>query len=143
MASHGLQMVKSRRPDVLEPEVVDGNENPSSSTGKKFEVSPELAQGVMNLVTKVVDGRHEIDVIRANSDSEIAKVEAEIERIVADAKAYVDKLQADSKAWNEKHDRKCRMVESILSRLDANHPEWSDEIRKKFLDFALAEISDS
>ncbi len=143
MARHGLQIIKSERPDVLEPEVMDGKDMPSSSTGKKFEVSPELAQGVMNLVNKVVDGRHEIDVIRANSDSEIKKVEAEIERIVADAKAYVDKLQADSKAWNEKYDRKCKLVESTLSRLDANHPEWSDEVRKRIIDLAISAISDS
>lgn len=140
MARHGLQLVKSSRSDALEPEVLDGNGAMSSSAGKTFGVSPEIAQGLMRMASKVMDGRHEIDLIRANSDKEVARIAKEIDRVVQEAEADVKRLHAESEIWHGKFDARRKMTESLLSRLDS-HPEWSDEIRKKIIDLALAEFN--
>ena len=154
MGRHDLQ-VSAKRRDVIIPDVMDAR---PSQTGARLpdkggrggfseadwgEMGKTSVTGAIEIARLVVSARRDIETINANADAEVRKIGAEIERITASAKMDIEKIKAESEAWNSRFDRESaerrKIVDKVMDSL-VEHPEWSDEIKAKVIDLAIAQI---
>lgn len=155
MGRHDLQ-VSTKRRDVIIPEVMDAGPYPSKvrasvkggrggfSEADWGEMGKASVAGAVEIARLVVSSRRDVETINANADAEVRKIGAEIERITASAKMDIEKIKAESDAWNSRFDRESadrrKIVDKVIDSLEG-HPEWSDEIKAKVIDLAIAQIS--
>ena len=144
MGRHELQPSGSRRlSEVVTPVVVNRSPVPTG-TGDSVPFKMELLTGSLEIAKMVVAGQRDIAQIKATADGEVSKIAAEIDRITADAKAFVLRTKAESEAWHSRFDKESaerrEIIEHVMLSLDA-HPDWSDAIKSKVLDLAVAMVA--
>ena len=144
MGKHDLQLSENkRRSEVVTPTVIRPSPVPRDA-----EISEPLKMaflsGSLEIAKMVVGGQRDIAQINATADGEVRKIAAEIDRITADAKAFVMRIKAESEAWHARFDKESaerrELVGCVLASLEA-HPEWSDVIKAKVIDLAIAEVA--
>ena len=144
MGKHDLQLSKSRRPaEVITPTVISPYPVPGDA-----EISEPLKMamlsGSLEIAKMVVGGQRDIAQIKATADGDVRKIAAEIDRITADAKAFVLRTKAESEAWHARFDKESaerrELVGRVLTSLE-EHPEWSDLVKAKVIDLAIAEVT--
>lgn len=131
MSRFSLAKSDKSRTEPVTPEVLP----PSPRGGGGAALPAEAITGVIDVARQVVAATHDIAAINANADAKIREMEKEIERITVETRNYVDRLEAESKGWHSRFDKRKAFSEKILAEL-GRHPEWSDAIREKVIDFA-------
>ncbi len=131
MSRFSLEKSDKSRSEPVTPEVLP----PSPRGGGGIALPAEAITGVIDVARQIVAATHDIAAINANADAKIREMEKEIERITVETRNYVDRLEAESKGWHSRFDKRKAFSEKILAEL-GRHPEWSDAIREKVIDFA-------
>ena len=131
MSRFSLKKSQQSRSEPVVPEVLP----PAPREGTGFSLPPEAISGMIDVARQIVDAKRDIATIEANSDAKIREMEKEIERITVETHNYINKLEAESKGWHSRFDKRKAFSEKILAEI-GKHPEWSDAMREKIIDFA-------
>ena len=141
MGKYDLQPSSRRHAEVIEPQVLPAASKKSPKGDESFLLKKEFLTGSIEIAKMVVGAKRDRDPIEATADAEVRKVAAEIDKITAEANAFVVRTQAESEAWNRRFDKESAEREGIVHRVMASldaHPEWSDAIKGKIIDLAVA-----
>lgn len=102
------------------------------------EIGRTYAPKVMDVAKTAIDAQHEIDVIEANADAEIRRIEAEAKRIVIDARASIEKMRQENEAWHSRFDKKAEIFREVCRQIQSMNE--SERIREEILALARSLI---
>lgn len=144
MGRHELQLSEGRRLSEVSNSAVVKRPPVQTDIGDSSPFKMELLTGSLEIAKMVVAGQRDIAQIKANADGEVRKIAAEIDRITADAKSFVLRTKAESDAWHSRFDKESaerrELVDRVMTSLEM-HPEWSDTIKSKVIDLAVAAVT--